>query len=889
MKFSKIFIAVVIILMVNVSLNAKDNLIDYLKKLVENGYSDVAISLSYKHQDKMEIKKFLLKMLLANEKYESITKLINKNTKNLYEIKYLAEAYIFLDDTDNVEKILHRIKNLDKNLFYEVDNIYKGISFYRKYDYKNAIVYLKKVKNMSDRLKNILAKIYVFTGKYNAAESILSKTLKKDYFILALLNYHQHNYKKCLTVLNKVKDSKDSQILRFNCYLKLGKFKKSELILSKLDLLDKNNFYKKIETLFSYKKLDEIENRLKNKEDSYLKFYFLGKIYKERKDYFKSVQYFQKAITLNRNSEVLFLLASVYENMKSYKLAIPFYKEVVVMEDNDTYYYDSIFKLAYCLYKTGDFTEAVKYFNKYLNNEEGNSKYLGKAIEYLAVSYKNTGDFVNAVKIYNKLEALAKTEKDKKNINFEIANLWEKLGKYNFAVEILTKYVPVSKREDLWILKKLGDIYFKIGDFKSSNVYYIDYIDKKNGFVPGVNLKIGLNYLYQEKIEQAKKYFLTIIENEHSDKYKEEALFWIGKIFFNRKNYKLTLIYFTKLYNFNNISPLAEQAKNYICYCYYRLQDRENFLKYFKLLSNPALFIKKFNISFGDICKFTDCKKEMTLSLIEEQRFNYFDKLFESLKDKSSDYLLSIVKSNKYYGEDIIIYYYIGKIFFKKGLENKGIFAFNKFLNNGYNSLFYQEYKDALSKIILYYYAQKNFQKIIGFYPVYSHISQLPENIKFIIGYSSYQYNLNKAAKKYLSEFIETSNNGDKLFRAAFCLDKMNFLDNAKKGYLKSLKFLANEKVIIESYYWLGSIEFKKENYNEALNYFLKIKLMYPFDEKWTPTASFRVANIYEKLGKRRKAFIEYNYILKRLQDNDPRKSFVRKKIKELGMLNEAN
>ena len=64
---------------------------------------------------------------------------------------------------------------------------------------------------------------------------------------------------------------------------------------------------------------------------------------------------------------------------------------------------------------------------------------------------------------------------------------------------------------------------------------------------------------------------------------------------------------------------------------------------------------------------------------------------------------------------------------------------------------------------------------------------------------------------------------------------------------------------------------------------------MYPFDEKWTTTASFRVATIFEKINKKKKAFVEYKYILKKLQDNDPRKSFVEKKIKELGVANESN
>ncbi len=864
-----------IFLILNGNVYAESSDEEYLQKLVSNGYVDFAIDYAKKFKDKKNIKIFLYQTLIDKERFKELLSLKQDSTKT-EDLKYRCMAYMFLNDFVNADSLLEKIKTMDSSLYSQLYTLERGLIFYEKYDFKKALQFLSAIKTKPVPLKKILARIYILTNQVEKAR----KYSTGDTFINAQIEYKSGNCQKALSMIIG-NNSEQAEILRYNCLIKLGKYKEAEKALNNLKSYEQNNFIENIQTLIDYRKYDEAKSALFNYKDCYVKFFYIGKILCLEKNYADAAEYFIKALTFDKNSELLYNLASAYKKAGSYYNASKYYNEIINRADSANIYSESLFNLAFCNYKAGNFKDAEKYFKKYLNNEENNMKHLTDCMFMLSESLEKQGKTLDAIKFYNKYREIL-TDKNKiREIDLKMADLWEMLGNYQFEAEILKKYYPIKEKRNLFILKKLGNIYQKTGHFKESNIFYKEYMDKTDKNFSEIYIKIGMNYLYMNKLDLARKNFLTVIEEGKNTNYREEALFWTGKIYLNLKNYRLAALYFKRLYNSDKFSPLSRKALKYICLTAYLTGDGDTLKFYLKKIKSPFEFAKQFKISIEKLCKITDCSEELTIKHDFEKKYAYFQELYTLLEKKDKDKLRKMLNSNRFHGTDKIVYYYIGKIFYSKDLENEAILAFNKFLNSNYNPVFKYEYREAFSIVAKYYFTKNDYAKIVAFSPVYSKIN-LEKNLLFIIGYVEHKFNLSIQSKHHLTEFVKQSSNGKKIFKASLYLDKMGFLDAAKTGYLKAEKLLKDKNIKMELYYWLGKIYCKKGNIEKGLNCFLKIKLMFPFDIKWTPTAAFEIAKIFEQTGKYKKALREYNYIYKKLKGNDPRKVFVKNNIENI-------
>lgn len=877
----KIFILIFILTFVTMLFSSNGGNITYLNKLISNGYIDVAINYGKEYKDDPKIEKALLNLLLEYGKYKEIIKLCQKGYRNNLELVFATKAYIFMKQFDKALIGLNKLQN--KPIYSDLFNLYNGMILLKKFNYISAIGYLEKIKNKSDIVKKILVKLYAYTGSTEKAQKVFNTLKHPSQYLYALILYKSHKFKKAIEELKKVPPGDDKFILLYNSYLKIGNLKAAESILKKLKERNrKSTFYKNIKVLIDYKNYDEAVARLLKANDSYNKYFYLGEIYFIKGEFFKAIKYYQLALNFSRNSKIFYKIALSYEKNHQLSEAVKYYEKVISMQDSDFYYINSLYKAGICYYNIGKFNESEKYLLAYLENNNGLLKFVAESLNILSNIYEKEGNFVKCIDILNKIEDIATDKSEIRKLDFRIAELWIKLGKYNFAANVYRKYFPVKDKRELFVLRKLGEIYEKAGNYNGSNIFLLEYINKMDRFIPEIYLKIALNYLYQNKVDKSKKYLLEIINNEKSGTFLEEALFYMGRINYNLKNYKTAVIYFNRLYLINRFSPLSLKAVKYLAYSYFILNDREDFIKFFNKLPSINSFIQEFNISLNDISKFVKDRNKLSIKLPDEVKFDYFTNIFKELNQKSNEEIYAFINENIFTGDKVIIYYYAGKILKKRGLEDRAVFAFNKFLNNGFVSKYYFEYKEILPSMLLYYFTEKDFKKILNYFPIFSHIDNLPTQSLFIIGYSAYKLRLDKVSQKYLSSFITKSSNGENLFKAAFTLDRLNFYDNAIAGYKKALKYLKDSSTKMEALYWLGEIFQKKGKLNQALNYFLQIKLLFPFDIKWTPTASFQVAKIFESLGEKRKAFKEYSYIFNHLKKDDPRKEFVANRIKVL-------
>ncbi|GEM_PF-4257103 len=879
------FLSLLIFLLLNIELlYSKTSDLEYLQKLLSNGYYDVAEKYCYDKKDtESDVKLFLLNLLEVKDRYDEIINIVGDKTDDMLEIQFLAEAYIFTKRFDDLNSLMLKIKERSPNTYSELTNLSQGIFNYFKYNNDEALKYLLNIKLPSKKVKGIIAKIYLLKNDPDAAKKFISDSKTDDSYLFGYLKYKLGKYEEAISVLKKIPKSKDSTILLFNSYMKLNKFKEAKELYHDIDKIESDKFYENLKLLLAFKKYDEVELMLRDKEDSPDKYYYMGQLFFAKGLYEEAITALNKSIALGHSGagDVYILLAEANEKVGAYIFAKDFYQKVLTMPDVQPFHSDAIFKIGFCFYKIGDYKESEKFLLKYINLTSDNSKYINDANKLLPIVYDKNGKYSESINFLERMKALSKDKKQIKSIDLTIASLWEKLDKHQFAIEVYLKYLPIKDKDDFNILKKLGELYYKCNDFKSSNIYYEEYLAKTKQSLPEISLKIALNSLYLDKIDIAKSDLKKVVDTTNSGVYKEEALFWLGKISYREKDYKSAISYFDSLYKVNSNSILLENTKEYLASLYMITNDKENFIKYFKNLSNPARFIKEFQLSFEDICKFINCQKELVYLTSDETKYQYFKKLYPTLKSKKDDELYGLL-SNRYLGNDILTYYYIGNILSEKGAKDKSLSAYAKFLDNEFNPVFYSHYKEVLYSVLKYYYDQKNYEKVVSFDKIYSRIKDLSENELYIIGVSNNSLGLNHISADYFRRFINVSKTGNNLFNAAFLLDKMDYLNDAKIGYEKAINFLKDDESKIEALYWVGEIHYKQENYVDALDSFLRIKLLYPFDIKWTPTAAFNVAKILEKMGETDKAIKEYQNIVKNLQNNDPRKSFLLKKLEEL-------
>ncbi len=871
------------IFFITVSLYASNNgNPEYLKKLILNGYYNIAIDYGTKFKQNKKIEQLLFKLLLNKERFNQIIDLCDNSTKDSFHLKYLAKAYIFLKKFDKANIYMGKLKKISPDNYKDIYNLYNGLIYFEKYDYLTAEKYFEKIKDKSDKIKTYLIKIYCFTGNIKLASKLYKSLNREVPYLHALILYKSKKFSEAVKILQQLPKTKDILTLIYNCYINNNQLQSAEIILKKLKNQNNENFYKNIKVLIDYKNYDEALLRLFKLKDNYNKNYYIAKIYDLQSDYHNALTYYFKALNFSKNSKIYYQIASCYMKNHQFSNAAKYFEKVISMQDSDYFYINSLYNAGVCYYKIGDFKASEKFLLKYLRNNNGYLKFVPESLKILADIYRKKGDYVKCIEILTKIEDILDNKAEIQKIDLQIANLWIKLGKFNYAANVYKKYYPVKNKKDIFILEKLGELYLKAGNFKGSNIFFTAYIEKVDKFIPDIYLKIALNFLYQNKIDNAKKYLLEIINNENSGKTLEEALFYMGKINYNLKKFKTAIIYFNKLVLINRFSPLSLKAVKYLAYLFFITKDRESFVKYFNEIPSLYEFIQEFNISLNEISSFIHSKEKLVMQMPDEKNFKYFTNIFNELKNKDTEQIYSFINENVFTGDKVIIYYYAGKILKQKGLEDKANFAFNKFLNSGFVPKYFYEYKEILPSMLLYYFIKKDYKKILNYYPIFSHINNISENSIFIIGVSAYKIRLDKMSEKYLKKFINISKDGNKIFRASFILDRMNFLDEAAKGYKKSLLFLKKSSVKIEALYWLGEIYRKKGKLKTALNYYLQIKLLYPFDIKWTPTASFQAAKIFEQIGSKNKALKEYIYISRHLQKDDPRKEFVDNRIRTL-------
>jgi tetratricopeptide (TPR) repeat protein len=128
-----------------------------------------------------------------------------------------------------------------------------------------------------------------------------------------------------------------------------------------------------------------------------------------------------------------------------------------------------------------------------------------------------------------------------------LASIYKETGKYDRALEIYEKAVQESP-DNVSIYLNMGDIYLEKGEYSRA----IDVLKK------GVNLKssmvalkmnLALAYMHNEDFEEAKKYFMEVIDDNENI---YQAYFYLGEIYNKiENNHELAVNYYDQAISYN--------------------------------------------------------------------------------------------------------------------------------------------------------------------------------------------------------------------------------------------------------------------------------------------------------------------------------------------------
>ena len=215
-----------------------------------------------------------------------------------------------------------------------------------------------------------------------------------------------------------------------------------------------------------------------------------------------------QVVRANDSSQSLFEQARSLKSRGEYAKAIEFYREIL-KEDPENY--QATRELAQVYSWNKEYDKSIQYYDKLLSkNSKNYDALLGKA---QVLSWK--GEYNKAEDLYTKvIEAVP----DYLDAYLGLANVYLWTSKYNKALDLLKK-LEGENPENQEIIKKIFDIHYAKGDFKSAREYYqkIIKLDKEYKVSPAVmaglclyTIDTGYRYEHLDIMDDWKSSYLTI-------------------------------------------------------------------------------------------------------------------------------------------------------------------------------------------------------------------------------------------------------------------------------------------------------------------------------------------------------------------------------------------
>jgi tetratricopeptide (TPR) repeat protein len=488
------------------------------------------------------------------------------------------------------ETALQEFKKLENNPQFSGFIPYYTIQIYYiqgKYDLVinigEKIVYSAPEEQKNELLK-IVGDAYFESGKYINAIKFLDdykgvggKKTREDFYKLGYCYYQIGNFKKATDAFENVttKDDTLAQNALYHladCNLKLNNKKDAR---AAFEQASKFNFNPTIEedALFNYAKLSY--------ELSYSPFNETIKAFD---------QYISKYPNSERNDAAFDYLVKVYMTTRNYRDAISSIEKIKVKSPSVKEAYQRVtYFRGLELFNDGNYSGAMGYFSKSLENSSYNPTYKAQAIYWNAEANYRTGQYQKAIDGFVNFQATPGSFSlpEFGTAYYNIGYCYFNLKKYNDSSVWFRKYLNQNKTTNQ--LKadannRTGDCNYLNMEYQEAVKYYTasiqlnsfdtdyalyqraiclglekDYAGKnsdlramleqypKSSYVDDAMFELARNYERMNELEPAIENYNKIISQMPQSIYARKALLQLGLIYYNKNDFKNSLTYYKKV------------------------------------------------------------------------------------------------------------------------------------------------------------------------------------------------------------------------------------------------------------------------------------------------------------------------------------------------------
>ena len=775
----------------------------------------------------------------------------------------------------------------------------------RQTDAQEAIRFLSRVKKEFPDSKILKyaefakANVLYSLGRYDDAAGLTENLLfeEKDIkftpflkYFLAWTYYMKGNYTKSLAMFRDISDPGGKDILQIWAEYKQG--------LCMEVLGDKKG------ALAQYQKvMTDYPNTV---PAAYARYAVAFHYYKE-KDFPEALDNFQE---LSENYSVdelnraaLWMIADIYIQLEKFQAARETYIKIESAYKDQVYF--ARYMQAWCLYKEGDFKEALDMYDGVLRANDasaslkvksllkiGDTYYemnrMEEALDYYNqvviqvekfpdiaseacsgkgwISYKND-DFKGAFRLFSKAENFAKNPEVKSRAGFMKANSLYSDYNYDAALSVYSdlinnSFAPTAIKTEALYYEAW--CYYRKEQFDTAASLWRRYENDSTDRVKKAEARyrIGWSFFRKNDFDRAITEFNFILDNYKETHYLQEALLKIGDSYYNKKEYDNAVKFYTSLVETYPQHYRANEALYGIQWSYYQQGQFD------KAIELSKQFVEKYSDS-----SFTP---EIQYRIAEHY---YNMKKYETAVSEFGKFI------EKYPAHELAdnSLYWQGVALFELAKYPEAVEAFNKLLRKYSTTVFADK---AIFKIANAYYklhdyenAVKNYLDFIAKYKDSKFMDQVYFNTA--MSYKR-QGNIPEARnwyKKLTEEFKESVLFERALMNLAYTYQDGREYDEAIKIFTE-VTGIKKEKAA-EAQFWIADCYSSKSETATAAENYMKVYTDYPGNEQWFVPALDAAGRIYDSLGSTEKAIDAYKKILKAAK-NEKVLETVRKKLELL-------
>lgn len=471
------------------------------------------------------------------------------------------------------------------------------------------------------------------------------------------------------------------------------------------------------------------------------------------------------------------------------------------------------------------------------------------------------------------------------NINLKIANYFFSIGRYSYALKWFNKIgennVNLYERNQFFYNKaytffvtkqyeKSKSLFEKlqfIDQFKFESNYYLGYIsylldDYENALesfnvINNTDQKDELIFLRAKmnfrlgRFEEAAKIGLGNIKNFKGDKYSQMSKI-IGESFFNLKDYKSALSFLISYEGKN--SKWNNNDFYQLGYTYYSIENYKEAINQFnKIINGDSSLVQNAYFHLANCYLNLNDKQSAINAYRKVLDFNYDSDIYE--KSYESYLKLSIEIGNPYENNKDILFEFLKK--YPKNIESKNIIKalIDSYVKN-------QKYQDAID--VIENQRVGNFKKVLTEVMYLNSIKHYNSGV-FMNAINSFEKTIKVSTKKNINA------------KSYFWMGNSYYnLENYDKAIELFLKALDHYNLFFESnyqtiYYHLAYSYFKKKEYLKAIDFFQKFNLNNKVKQKFKIDSYLRLGDSFFAI---QKYDLSLNQYLSVLESNSEKKDY---------------